>query len=141
MVKRVQPMMLKTGTKNSQIGFMLMEVLVTVAILSLSTILISQNNLLSGSVYGRYVNRLSIQNWAEEKIWETKQEILESETSPSPEASGNVELNLRNYAWSLQIKPDDKNKLFQIALEVAWSDSGESRSLSRYAYVLKPEKP
>ena len=140
MVKPARPTMLKIGNKNTKAGFTLIEVMVTVAILSLGTVFISQSNLTTMNVYGRYINRIAIQNWAEEKIWETKQMILESDAPETGQHSGTIQESGRTYDWQLDVEPNDTNDVYGITLDMSWPESGKTAYLRRSAYQLKEKR-
>ncbi|MBI4358374.1 MAG: prepilin-type N-terminal cleavage/methylation domain-containing protein [Candidatus Omnitrophica bacterium] len=136
-------MMLKIGNKSRSSGFTLIEVMVTVAILSLSTVMISQSNLMSMSAYGRYVNRLGIQNWAEEKVWEAKERILESVVPEVGKTSGEVEIGSRAYRWELELvelREKEELHLYAINLDVSWAERGQAASVKRHSYLLKSKE-
>ena len=134
-------MMLRIGNKNREAGFMLIEVMIAASILSLGTVMISQSNMMSMDVYGRYVNRLSIQNWAEEKIWEIKQAMLESEVPNVGQTSGEVAQNNKTYNWYLAVQSTTSASkffdLYTIQLSISWPEGSRSASLTRSSYLLK----
>jgi len=120
---------------------MLIEVMIAASILSLGTVMISQSNMMSMDVYGRYVNRLSIQNWAEEKIWEIKQAMLESEVPNVGQTSGEVAQNNKTYNWHLAVQSTTSASksfdLYTIQLSISWPEGSRSASLARSSYLLK----
>ena len=132
-----------TGDKSPLAGFTLVEVLIAAAIFSMAMVFIVPANLMSIHVYQRYINRLVIQNWASEKIWEAKQSIFESDTLvQTGETSGEVEIENKNYAWSLNVKeidhnPTDKNILYAIRLNISWPEGKGGGELMRNSYLVK----
>ncbi|MFA6600049.1 MAG: prepilin-type N-terminal cleavage/methylation domain-containing protein [Candidatus Omnitrophota bacterium] len=132
-------MILPIGIKKRSRGFTLIEVLITVAVLSVATVFISQGNLLSGAVYGRSVNRLEMQNWAAEKIWKVKEEILGAEFPEVGASSGAVQGKTRAYRWTLDVK-EEREKLctaYEISLAVTWPEGGGEALAERYGAILK----
>ena len=128
---------LPIGRKKSRRGFTLIEVMIAVSILALATIMIYQSNLLSLSVYNRYLHRMVIQNWAEEKLWEAKQTVLESESSPVGETSGDIQKGHDHFHWALNIQEGDIELLYNINLKIMWKEEGREASLYRLGYVSK----
>ncbi len=125
-------MTLRIGNK----GLTLIEVMLTVSILSLGTVMIYQANLLSLGVYGRYVHRLSLQNWAEEKIWEAKEDIFNSDLPNTGEVSGSFNLLGKSYDWKREVSltwesKDSKFSFYKILLTVSWDEEGKPTSLYR----------
>lgn len=129
--------MMSTIGVHKNDGFTLIEVMIAVAILSLSTIVIFQSNMMNLNVYGRFTNKMAIQNWAEEKLWEAKEEILSSETPETGERSGVYEIENRVYKWRLAVSEESDEKVYTVSLRVSWDDAGQERSIERFSYVSK----
>lgn len=132
-------MTLPTGVKKKQVAFTLVEVLVATAILSLATVTIVQSNMMNLNVYGRFSNRMGVQNWAEEKLWEAKEEIMTAESPEIGRRSGVYETEERSYDWSLEISQGESVQLYSVLLQVRWQETGKQRLLERFSYVFKPE--
>jgi prepilin-type N-terminal cleavage/methylation domain-containing protein len=132
-------MTLPTGTKKGSRGFSLIEVLITVSLLALATVFITQANLLSGAVYGRYANRLEVQNWAAQKMWEIKESILAADFPDVSPSQGAVEGKTRSYQWKAAIEQQQEKltELYLIQLEVLWRESGQENRLGRYGAMMK----
>ena len=128
------------GVKKKNLAFTLIEVMVTVAILSLATVMISQSNLMNMNVYGRFANLMAIQNWAEEKIWEAKEEVLASEIPEAGESSGTYESENKTYEWHLSVSEETSGSLYGILLTVTWNDAGQEKSLERHSYVHRSKE-
>ena len=99
---------------------------------------------MSMDVYGRYVNRLSIQDWADEKIWSAKQTLFESESPNVGQTSGQVIQNNKTYTWQLTVQATSQTskafELYVVQLTVHWPEGKGSGSLFRSSYVVKPKK-
>lgn len=120
-------------------GFTFVEIMVAVSILSLGTVMVHQSNLSSLDVYGRYVRRLSIQTWADEKIWEAKEAIYGSESPKFGRTSGEVVRRGKRYHWNLDIEDTDMNDIYVIQLDVTWKEGRDQSRLARSGFVQKPE--
>ena len=135
-------MMSPTGNKREKCqesGFSLIEVMLTVVVLTLIVLTIYPSNLLSLGVYGEYMNRLNIQNWAEEKMWETKEKILQSDAPEAGENTGELHYRNKTYRWRIEIQETDLKDFYTILLDIDWAGRREA-SLSRTTSVRKREK-
>jgi prepilin-type N-terminal cleavage/methylation domain-containing protein len=128
-----------TGTKKRSRGFSLIEVLITVSLLALATVFITQANLLSGAVYGRYANRLEVQNWAAQKMWGIKESILAEDFPDVSPTQGTVEGKTRSYQWKATIdqQKEKLTELYLARLEVLWREGGQENRLDRYGAIMK----
>ena len=131
-------MTLRIGNK----GLSLIEVMITVSLLSFGTVMIYQANLLSLGVYGQYTHRLSLQSLAEDKIWEAKRDVLESENPEIGETSGSFEHLGKNYNWKREVNltwrsDDSKISFYGIQLTISWEEGGNETFLYRSAYLQK----
>jgi len=121
-------------------GVTLIEVMIAVAILSLGTLIISESNMNSMNVYGRYANLVMIHDWADQKIWEAKEEIFESEIPNTGSNAGTVTRQGRNYNWRQEVSSKDKeNELYTVSLTVEWEERGRTMNTSRYGFLFKPK--
>ena len=118
-------------------GFTFVEVLIAVSILSLGSIFIFQSNMMSLDVYGRYAHRLYAQTWADEKIWEAKAKILESDSPDAGQSSGTFAKKGRSYRWELDIEELDAEGFYSIALNVTWRNGSRAYGISRYDFARK----
>lgn len=117
-------------------GFSLIEVMATVAILSLGTLVIHDGLLRSADVLTHFNSLLAAQEWGEDKIWDLKEALLfSSETEPA-ENSGNFEVSGRDFQWSAgnQALPGTDGA-FIVNLDIAWQEGNKPVSLKRSAYV------
>lgn len=132
-------MTLPIGNKLNQKGLTLIEILLTVTIISLATVYIVQTNLLNLSVLGRYANRLTVQQWALEKIAETKDLILTSESPDTGLSSGTFESESRSYKWKLEVEEEftKQGSIYFMDLDVNWSEPGQAGFLERHAAISK----
>jgi len=134
-------MILRIGNK----GFALIEVMVTVSLLSLGATMIYQSNLMSLKTYGRSENLLSLQGWAEEKIWEDEEEILQEENPEARQAVGLLPRGNKFFHWQLKRNllwqsEDSKLSFYQIECTVSWREGREERNLFRVRHVKKKKE-
>ena len=135
-------MMLKTGNERASSGFTLIEVMVTAAVLALGTVFIFESNLMNMNVYGRYVNRLAIQNWADQKIWQAKEALLADDFATAGKTSGDMEGKVKTYHWELETSENASNvigtnSLYEIKLNISWPENGQAVQVTRNSFVLK----
>ena len=126
-------------TRQPQKGFTFIEVIVAVSILSLGSVMVQQSNLSSLGVYGRYTHRLSIQNWAEEKVWEAKEAIYNSDAPEVSKSSGEIVRSGKRFQWNMNIGDTDIKDLYTIQLDITWQEGREKGRLTRGGFVQKPE--
>jgi hypothetical protein len=123
---------------NPSTGFTLVEIILSVAILSCGLMVIDQSLLLSltrlNHVYQRFESNRLLAN----KIWEVRDDIMQKGKKLSGEAGilmGMAEaLDYEMHVSSLT--PDEV--LRQIELKVFWKEGAGTKSLERSFYVLGP---
>ena len=105
-------------------GFTLIEVMVTVAVLSLGTLLIHQGLLRSADALGHFNNLLAAQEWAEAKLWDTRESLLYSSAgAPAVPASGSFTESGKEFECSISTKPQsDADNLYGIQIQVSWQE-------------------
>ena len=123
--------------KTQQRGFTLIEIVLTVSILSLGAVMVYQSNLTSLDVFARYLHRLSIQNWADEKIWEAKENMLASEDAEAGSTSGAFTKNGKDFSWAMKVKEGEALDFYFIELNVDWKEGREDARLTRAGFVQK----
>lgn len=130
--------MLLTGSKIAAHGFTLIEVIVTVAILSLGVVLIFEAFFISLDSFNYYSNYLNVASWADEQIWETQKNLnYFGSEEPYAEQGGSINRNNRDFRWDLAYslissEPD----LYEINLELNWQEGRRAAKLSRTAYAI-----
>ena len=116
-------------------AFTLVEVMITVAVLSFGAVMLYQAFFTSFDAVQYASNRIKAQLWADSVIEEEK--ILE-ETTPmilSKTEAGSVILNNRKFLWQKSIQPIDLN-LYAMTIELSWKEGARTRFLSRAAYLI-----
>ena len=118
-------------------GFTLIEVMVTVSILSLATVYLAQSNLTSLNVYSRYTQRLALQTWADQRVWQAKQQVLEALIPETEKSDGVIEIHKHDYRWNLKVEATEDEDLYLISLNVTWNEGRQTAVLSRSSFVQK----
>ena len=129
-------MMLRTGNRK---GFTLIEVMLATCILALGTVLIYQAFFISLDTFNYCAHYLEVAPFANEKIWQAKENLSESAVLDL-ESSGVFVSNGRNFVWEVSYSPieevKDKTKLFKVDLRVSWQEGRKKIEFSRVAYAL-----
>ena len=120
-------------------GFTLVEVMVTVVVLSVGLVAVYEAFLVSLDTMGIFHNRLNAQFIATEQIDRIQRELnLPTGTFLPSSQSGIREIDNRKFAWQLVLSLDDINQeLYSVNAIVLWKDAQRERSINRQAYVKK----
>ena len=134
MDRKILRTMLRIGNK----GFTLVEVMVTIAILSFGIVMLYEAffTCLNGFSYSK--SRLGVQRWTDEKIWEVEHELIRSRTLITGESAGSFIDKNKNFAWKMSINLIDEAQdayLYKLSLDVNWKEAQKNVSLSQVAYV------
>ena len=116
--------------------------MVTIAVLSLSIVLIYQSFFTSLDSLNYCATYLDIGNWANEKIWQTQDDLKRLGLLASIETAGSFSNRNRDFSWNLSYGLIDvESHLYRIIL-VVLQENGELRriALLRTAYVAYEEK-
>jgi prepilin-type N-terminal cleavage/methylation domain-containing protein len=125
-------MMLRTGRRS----FTLIEVLVSVAILSVGIVFIFRSFFTCLNAFGRYVTYLNIMPWMNEQLWRAEDEIIRTGKPVSPSNQGEFTYEGKKFSWYLVSSPVDKNeRLYRLDLAVSWQEARKQMTLNRYAYT------
>jgi prepilin-type N-terminal cleavage/methylation domain-containing protein len=122
----------KTGSK----GFTFIEVMVTVVVLSLGTVMIQGGLLRAADILNRYSNTLIARQWIDEKIWRTQEALLYSEAGDSANSGTFVESG-REFNWSVNTSGTSGKDTYKIALSVTWSQGGLPLQVTKEVYAAK----
>ena len=136
---RKAPMMLRIGNK----GDSLVEQMVAVAVLSLAVVLIYGAFFSCLNAFNYSLDRLSVQRWMDEKVWEMQEELNCSETLVRGEQRGSFIDKNKNFAWETSVKLIGEAQdayLYRSTLNVFWKQAQRNISVSQIAYVSNWQK-
>ena len=127
--------------KGQSAGFTLIEVMVTVVILSLGTLVIHEGLLRSADVLVHINNKLVAEEWFKDKAWDTEESLFFSEEDSGQAASGTFTEANRNFDWTVEATPvSGGNKLYLINLNLLWHEGyKEVRSNKAFYATFKKQ--
>jgi len=123
--------MSRTGSRD---GFSLLEVLVASVILTLGAVFLFPAFFLASDALVIAQDRLQIQSWADNKLWEDAQ-LLE-QIGPHVVSSdvGEVALGKRIYSWERDVQELDPG-LFAVTLTLRWRAAGKQHEAVYLTYA------
>ena len=136
-------MTLRIGTdlkKTRERGFTLIEVMIAVTVLSVTLVVIQAGFLQSASLLSRVSRTLDAQQWAEEKMWQVKEDLFYAD-EPSPgEGLGAFRASGKEYSWTAEARPLSLPDEYAVNVRVNWLDSGRPVETQRELYVNSVQK-
>lgn len=126
--------------KAKNTGFTLIEIMVTVAILSLGIIILHQSffTLLSSTDF--LTNRLSAGLEANNKIWEIQEGLKFSGGLKDIPGAGRIVHNGRNFYWKFLYNTlSESSGLYKIELFLSWMEGAREKNFIKDVYILKPQ--
>lgn len=100
--------------------------------------MVLQSNIMSLNVFGRYLNRIEILQWADEKMAKTKEDMTKAEVPDVGTLGGNFETDRRTYGWTMEVKESENTKdLYTMHLDVSWMEENQPIHIYRDSYFLK----
>jgi prepilin-type N-terminal cleavage/methylation domain-containing protein len=130
-------MMSRTGNK----GFTLLEVMVTTAVLSLGIVFIYQSFFISADAFDYCRNYFKVASWADEKLWEVRDELRLRGPSANFSPSGAFTSGSRVFEWNIDSPLIDPPPLYKINLVLSWKEGKRTAKLLRNTYALyRPEE-
>ncbi len=109
-------MISKTGNK----GFTLIEVMVTVSVLALGTILIQQGLLRSATVLNHYSNLLTVQRWNHERFWASRDSLFYTKDAGEGKLSGSFTQANREFHWTESDQLE--GQAYRVTLDLQWNE-------------------
>ncbi len=125
-----------------QSGFSLIEVLLSVVILSTGLVLINQT-LLRSLTAADYANtRARADQAVEKKIWEVKSLAWAERSRPPAREEGVLLEGKETFPYELQsVGVRGSDFLYEVRLAVKWLNSGREKGLTRAFYARLPNEP
>lgn len=122
---------------GAQRGFTLIELMITISILSLGLVSVQGTFLRFADLIGRYSNSITTYEWMDQKIWETRYELFYAESpAAGGSSSGTFTQNHRDFYWTLDIKTiPAATDTYSANLKVGWQQGRDFIQLSKSVYV------
>ena len=125
--------------KNSR-GFTLVEVIMTVAILSFGIVSIYEALFVSVDTYGYYTHYFGTQDWISEKIWEVQSELIDAGVLNEEQTSGQIIRDHKTYDWLMAITQIDETQgLYRVRVTLSWYEGNKKVNTTRETYLLPPQ--
>jgi prepilin-type N-terminal cleavage/methylation domain-containing protein len=122
-------------------GFTLIEVMVTVVILSLGAVLLYSAFFTSLDSFNYCVNYVKVIPWMDEKVWQAQDFLSHFNQSEQLDREGEFKNGNKNFNWRLFYNQvDELQGLYKIALTVFWRQGQRTITVSRTAYALYQQK-
>lgn len=122
--------------RSPQKGFSFFEIMMTIAVLSLGIVMIFQSFLSSLNSFGYYLANLQVQSWADEKIWEASNALIQENSMDKFQTKGNLKLADRDISWTIGVnRIDEQEEFFKLGLNVCWQEGSRKIEVNRTAYA------
>jgi type II secretion system protein I len=126
---------LQTSDFGLRSGFTLIEVMVTVSVLSFGLVMLFHSFFISMDSVQYASDRLNAQIWLEEKLWEESDMLKRTKMAAQTEESGLFKLQGRDFSWKKSVQLLDAG-LYALTVELSWKEAGRERMLSYATYLL-----
>ena len=127
---------------GSKRGLALMEVMVSVAIMSVGLVAIIQAFITAVGALRTAQNRVYARQILEDKMIEIEQELIEEGGVEPGSSRGEIELGNRSFDWSLEISPveegeelDLSEELNESRLSVSWQEANRAKDVLLVTYL------
>ena len=121
-------------------GFTLVEVMMTVAILSFGIVSIYEALFVSLDAYGYYTHYFNTSDWIGEKIWEVQSELINSGALNEEQTSGKIVRDHKAYDWLMTVSLLDPTQgLYKVRVILSWQEGNKKVDTTREVYLLPPE--
>ena len=123
-------------------GFTLVEILLTVVVLGIGSVMVQTSLLRSAGIVSRTDNLLRAQVWMDEKLWEAREKAVYAEFPSAEGDSGSFVQSRRTFDWSLEVRPAHVGSgIDALRLVVRWPEGADTAEAVRETYVLLPQNP
>ncbi len=123
-------------------GFTLIEVLISVMILSFGLIAVNQTLLQSLSILNYAQTRFQASRAAEKKIFEIQNQAWHQKKAPKPKESGVLLGDRKTFTYLLQSAGVRGSEfLYEVRMAIQWLESGKEKGLTRSFYARLPYVP
>ena len=130
-----------TVHRSPKRGFTLVEVLVTVAILSLGSLLIYEAFFTSFDAFNYCANYVYVLPWIDEKIWEVQENIRRLGSRGHVRSDGEFVHDATHFLWHVSRHTiDAEGGLYGIDLTLSWQEGFRKIKLKRKVYALFKEE-
>lgn len=126
----------------SQKGFTLIEVMISVAVLTFGVVAVYEAMLTSLDTFSLYANTLNTQSWLDEEMWEFQDRLNQSAILLIGENSADVVRNGRHFQGHVTVDPLDWDaNLYKIKAQIVWQEGSRSVEVSRDTYAVPARPP
>lgn len=122
-------------------GFTLIEVMLTVVVLSLGTLLIQESYLRTAHLFGVYANTFRARAWVDEKMWELREASVFAEAPASGSGAGSFTVSGKVFRWQSEVTPLPGKDAFALKVNVDWNEGNRPTWLTQETYATKTEIP
>lgn len=136
----------RSAVRGTPRGFSLIEVLVAIVILSTGLVLVVEGMGWTEQAVRVSQNFMTAAQIGEKKIAESEVELLERHHLSMSSDHGDEKFPGRKFVWSKTVDSyedstlEDKTKLNQVEVSVAWKEGGREKNLSFATLLLNREK-
>jgi len=120
-------------------GFSFIELMVTLSFVVLGSLLIQGSFMRAADVSGRYSHTLKAMAWADREKAKAQEALLYTRGEESGDGGGTLELGEKSCEWSRKVKTGGGPNLYDILLELHWTESGRPQQYKNETYVYKKE--
>jgi hypothetical protein len=118
----------------------MIELMAAAVVLAVGTLLLQGGLLRSAHLYGRYSDTLKVNLWADEKLWQAREDILYTDPPDTGSGNGSFTIDGKDYAWSLDTRALQGQGIYSVNLNIQWDEGGTPYQLKREMYATLPKK-
>ena len=119
------------------------ELMLSVAVLSLGITLVYQGFLTSLGGYNYCIDYLIVQNWLDEKLWEIQDKLSHYKILLTEDKEGSFVIGNKRFFWNLSYELIEGIKdmsLYQVVLNISWRQGFKKVKTQRTSYIIYKEK-